>query len=431
MRTIGIIGPADSTAKILAEAEILNLKVNFIPFIYNEMTEAPALITLNSDRVHGWLFSGPTPYAMVVDQLGPSDLYAYCSFSGAGLYKCFLQIAQEQKVILENLSLDIPHSENLHESILELGIPLTNCSISSFGSDVNTDELVRFHTDLWQAGKTKGAITSIGSVYRELQQAGLPAYRNTITGVAIRSALKLISEKATASYFKDAQVSFQLIEIEKLDAIADRTLSPYELLDLELLIKRDLIRICKKLNGYLIEKGRGRYEIFSSRGAISREVDALRNTVHKIAHEINSEVAVGIGYGDSVVAAELNARKALASAKQRTYERLVIIQDDGVLVENTFSNQTISYESQSTDEKLLSKLHHANISIKTYRKIQSTIFNMGWHSFTAGQVAHELSATERHIRRILSALADIGLVINVGESAATTRGRPSKLYQLP
>jgi len=430
MRTIGIIGPQDSVARIMAEAVRLHLPVTFLPFVYDEVYEAPAIIRQHQASVSGWLFSGPTPYMIAVDKLGPSDSFVYCPFTEAGLYRCFLQLAQERGPLLSRLSLDFPGGERLQESLDELGLPLQDSYLRPFDSDVNITELIQFHLRLWQEGKIDGAISSVGSVYHALKQNGVPVYRNTVTAMSIRSALQFIAEKVTATYFKDTQVSFQIIEVDKLDAVYDKPLSPFDVLEFELSIKRELIRFCRKMNGYLIEKGRGRYEIFSSRGAVERTLDALHNTVYTLSQQLDTTVSVGIGYGDSVVAAETNARKALANAKSRELERIVILQEDGVLIESAGSKNALAYASQSQDQALLEKLRQVNVSIKTYRKIEAIVRNLGWSVFTAAQLASELSSTERHVRRLLAALMEAELVGITGEESAANRGRPSKLYRL-
>lgn len=430
MLTIGVVGPEDSVSRILDTANQLDYKVQFVPYVYEDIIEAPAIVGANTPKVNGWLFSGPAPFMLVRDTLGHAENYVYCSFNGAGLYKCFLQIAQDQNRILERLSIDIPESESLQEAIDELGIPLKESYINPFGSQTQAQDLMDFHISLWEQGKTDGAISSLGAVHRALQQRNIPVYRNTVTAVSIREAIQVVVQKTTASYFKDTQVGFQIIEISNYDEIAAKTTNPYDLQYLELKIKRDLVRLSQKLNGRLLEQGQGRYEIFSSRGGIEREIGTLRDITQKISYDVNAPVAVGIGFGNTVLAAESNARKALLHANKRQAERIIIIQEDGMLVESLGPNREITYDSQTNDSELLEKLHQVKVSIKTLRKIEATVQHLGWTTFTSAQLASELSVSERNIRRILSGLSEVSLVTCIGEGYSSVRGRPSKLYRL-
>ena len=55
---------------------------------------------------------------------------------------------------------------------------------------------------------------------------------------------------------------------------------------------------------------------------------------------------------------------------------------------------------------------------------------MKWDTFTVAQLASQLSVTEQNIRRIISSLNAVELVVVAGEEFAATRGRPGKLYRL-
>lgn len=424
-----MIGPEDSIQKILNVNQHLDNKLDLIPYVYDDIKEVPNLVKENLQRVKGWLFSGPTPFMLSKDILGGLDNVVYCSFTGAGLYKCLLQIANQQKTVLNRLSIDIPQTENLKESIDDLGIPLRDIYINEFdGSDVQA--LIDFHYDLWKSGKTETAISSLGSVYKALLKKGVPVYRNTVTIVTIREALMILSEKITASYFRDTQVGFQIFEIRNFDQVVEKVHSQYELQLLELKIKKDLIRLSKNLNGYLSEKGQGRYEIFSSRGAIERELDSSRKTVQKISHDIDAPISVGIGFGSTVSSAEINARRAILNATKRKTERIIIIQEDGLLIESSGDNGELVYEDYSDDTALIQKLHKAKVGVKTYKRIQATVQQLGWDSFTSSQLSEELSASERNIRRVINCLCEIGLVEYIGEGYSAARGRPSKVYRL-
>jgi len=429
MRKVGVIGPEDSVKRILAANQRFTPPLQLIPLIYEDIEQAPHLIKENLTHIDGWLFSGPAPYLKAVQQIKDLDNVVYCSFSGAGLYRCFLQIANIQKFVLDGLSIDIPENENLREAIEDLGIPLNESYINSYGADCNAERLVDFHLTLWKSGKTKAAISSLGAVYKALGALGVPVYRNTVTTASIREALQVLSERLTTAYFKSTQVGFQIIEIGNYDQLIEKTNSPYELQFVELNIKKDLLGHAEKLSAYLLEKGHGVYELFSSRGTIELELPALRSVIRKISSDIDIQMHVGIGFGNTVASAHSNASRAILHAKKGSAEKIIIIQEDGIVVEVADQSGELSYLDHSDDLCLLNKLHEAKVSVRTYKRILATVNHRGWDSFTSSQLAEELSSSERNIRRIITGLCEVNLIESAGEGYTCARGRPSRLYR--
>ncbi len=365
------------------------------------------------------------------EAFGSDDNFAYCAYDGAGLYRCFLQVAYHQKIIMERISIDIPSLENLPLAIEELEIPNREIYMNRYGTQFDTREIIQFHQDLWEQGKTDAAVTSLAAAYVALKQDGkVPVYRNSVTANSIRDAIKVILGKTSASFFRSTQVGLAVIEIENFDEVIEKAASPYNIKRLELRISKELIDLSEKLNGGLLERGRGRYEISSSRGAIDREMGMLKDVVRRLSLELNIPVAVGIGFGETVSSAETNARRALLHAKKRKKEKLVIIQEDGVLVESVGQPEELTYEYYSDDQELLNKLHEADVGIKSYKRIEATIRRMKWSTFTSSHVAEELAVTERNVRRIFFGLTKVGLLECIGEEFSTVRGRPSRLYRL-
>lgn len=431
MRKIGVIGPQQSVQKILDAAKSMELAIELIPLPYRDAHETVDIMQKNAHRVKGWLYSGSLPFMLAREAFGSDENLSYCAFDGTGLYKCFLQAALHQKSIVEKLSIDIPDMEDVNPAIQDLEIPSRDIYIYRYSTQFDTQFIIQYHRDLWLQGKTVAAVTSLGAAYLALKKEGkVPVYHNSVTVTSIRDAIKVITEKTTASFFRSSQVGLEVIEIENYDEVLEKMASTYNIKRLELRIAKDLVDLSEKLNGSLTECGRGQYEISTSRGAIEREMGLLKDVVYRLSLELDVPVAVGVGFGETVSSAEMNARRALLHAKKRKKEKLVIIQEDGVLVESVGQAEELTYAYYSDDPALLAKLHEADVGIKTYKKIEATIHRMGWNTFTSSQMAEELAVTERNVRRIFAGLTKAGLIDYIGEEYSTVRGRPSRLYRL-
>lgn len=429
MNRIGVVGPLASVERIFEIANESEHEIEFIPFPYDESQEAKRIVQENQHQVNGWFFSGPVPYRMAEKVLGAEANYVYSPYTGSSLYKCLLRLFNEHKS-LDGISIDMIFTENLQESFDELEFPIENIFFKSYDENYDPAEIIQFHMKLWKEGKIQAVLTSLNSVYKGLIENNVPVYRISITKMEMRQALNVIIEKVKSSYFKDTQIGVEIIEFNSFDQIFKKANTRFHLLQLELKIKQTLLHLCEKLDGSFMEIGSGRYQIFSTRGAIEREIDMLQVTVNQLTSDSTVPVAVGIGYGETASSAEINALKAVQYSKEKPDYGIVMVQEDGVMIEEVGKDSEIVYSFRSENKELLDKLHHANISLKTFNKIVAVNHLLGWKSFTTVDIATQLSMTKRNAQRIIASLCEIGLVDHIGEEAHAHRGRPSKIYQL-
>ncbi|RNB83138.1 hypothetical protein EDM59_19055 [Brevibacillus nitrificans] len=432
MYRIGVVGPPPSVERILAVANEFEHGIEFVPFVYEDAKSVSSIVSEHSREFNGWFFSGPIPYTIAKNALSPEANIVYCPPTGSNLYRCFIQMSVDRNEIVKRVSVDMIESEGIYlqESLGELDIPDEDKHLMTYDENYDAQKITQFHLDLWRAGKTQGAFTTLFSVERALQKEGIPVYRVLMTKMEIRQAMKIVIEKAKSSYFKDTQIGVEIIELEQMDKIAERAKTRFHLQHLELKIRQILLLLCEKLDGSLLANGNGRYQIFSTRGAIQREIDILRNTVQQLSLEADVPVAVGVGFGETAFSAENNARKAIQHAKERPEFGIVIVQDDGVIVESVGESDQLSYSYRSNDKDLLEKLNKANVSVKTYHKIEALVQRMGWTTFTTTDIAMYLSMTMRNAQRIMGSLCEYDLAELKGEEQQAMRGRPKKMYRL-
>lgn len=434
MYRFGVIGPEPSVQKMLDIAQEMPADIQWVPFPYVHVRESKALIENHYQEVNGWLFSGPLPYLYAREFLGAEANIVYCKPTGASLYKALLRMSVDLQELHTNISIDMIDSEDVdfRESFLEAGIPTEAMSMKMFnGPDYdNPDVLIQFHLESWKQGKTVAALTCMNLVHSSLRELGVPAYRIEMTKMDIRQAMRVLIEQAKSSYFKDTQIGVEIIELDHFDQLGEKAVTRYHLQHLELKVRQMLLQLCEKIDGTLMDIGSGRYQIFSSRGAIERETEALRDTVRHISLEADVPVAVGIGFGITAFSAEDNARRALQHAKEKEERGIVIVQQDGVIVESVGEDEELAYAYRSHDKELLDKLNQGNISIKTYKKLEALVQRMGWDSFTTSDLSAHLSMTQRNAQRIMGSLCELGLAEVGGEELQAVRGRPRKIYRL-
>ncbi|GGK07525.1 hypothetical protein GCM10007063_32540 [Lentibacillus kapialis] len=430
MYRIGVIGPNSSVKRILELAKIYNKYMEFIPYPYKEFKDTEDIVLNYNHYVDLWVFSGQIPYMLAKNALGNKENLVYIQHSESGIYQCLLHMAYYQGKFLERVSIDEIAKSHLDQALKQLDFTPNEVFIKTFDTKTEPQELINFHLDHWEKGETEGALTCFEAIYSGLKEAGVPAYRITLTDMEINHTLMILAEKVKTFYFKDTQIGVEIIEIEQFDTIEEKTKDSYNLQYLEIKIKESLLRLCEKLDGSLLEKGNGRYVIFSSRGTIEREMKELKITADQLSIECDTAVSVGIGFGKTVYSAEVNARRAIQQSKEKKERGIIIVQEDGIIRESAGDEKELYYSFRIDDKKLLSKLKQANISLKSLNKIDALIRKMGWNDFTIKDIATHLNWDKRNTQRLIGSLCSVGLAEYIGEESSSTRGRPAKIYQL-
>ena len=409
-------------------AKRFNGNIEFIPFLFDSVDEIKDILDNNGKSVDGWLLSGPLPFSIAKWYLNSEDNLVYCRITEAGLFKSILESAYNQNYFLENVSIDfIDEAANIEDMLNDICIKRKNTFIKRYSIPFDEKEVLDFHMELWNKKAITYVITTVPSVYEALKESGVPVYSIRATHMEIELTLELLIEKLKSTHFKNSQLGLQIIEICNYEQVVEMAKTPYRLQLLELEVKRSLLSYCQNINGYLIDIGKGRYEIFGAWGNIENSITLLRDTMEKISFDLDIPVVSGIGFGNTAFLAQVNANKAINLSKSKN--DIIIVRDNGEIVEPLGEQDELSYAFHSYDEKLNEALHKANVGVKTYNKMRSIIRRMNWTVFSVSSLADQMGVTDRNVRRIISGLVKAELVQCVGEEDSGSRGRPKKIYQ--
>lgn len=432
MYKIGVVGPEKSVKKIIELAREIEKDMEFIPYIYSIATETRNLVETHNQDVDFWLFSGYIPYKIASQTSVSHDKLAHIFFSDAGIYKGFLEQSYKMGKFIESVSIDIISSpiEIASEGLEELEKIVRKMYLKEFDVAIDPKELFDFHYGLWQKEEIDFAITCYPSVDEELKKRGVPSYWLSPTKTEIYHTVQLFTEKIKTSYYKETQIGAVMLEIKDFDSLKERMKQGYRIQYLGLRMKENLLQLCEKIDGSLIEEGNGRYTIFSTRGAIEGQIQFIKEKMYQLSIEMEAKVIAGIGFAQTVFNAELNAHRALRQTKENESIDIVMIQDDGTMIESVGKTEELTYSYRAEDPTILEKLKKGNVSIKTYTRIQALVQKMSWKHFTTKDLATQLQMSERNAQRIVADLCSVGLAKICGEEIQHTRGRPIKMYQL-
>lgn len=432
MFKIGVVGPSLSVHRILEMAREMEQGMDFIPYIYKETSEVETIVLSNDWQVDFWLFSGYIPYMMAKKILPSDENLVYIFSTESSIYQGLMELSYSQGELLKQISMDmVEPAHNVEgEGLDQLKITMKDVYVKTFNATIDPDALFQFHYDLWKQKKTEGALTCYPTVHQALIQAGVPAYWMSPTRIEIFQTIRIFFEKIKTSYYKETQIGVVMIEVIDMDYVKEKMTRPYQIHYLELRLKELLIQMCENLGGSLFEKGSGRYTIFSSRGVIEREIQSIQGKMDSLSMEANTPVAAGIGLGQTLYLAEMNAYRALRQSKEKEEEKITIIQEDGTIVESVGREEELTYSYRTDDKEFLEKLNKGSISVKTYKKIEALVRKKHWNGFTTKDLAVNLQMSERYAQKIMADLCKVDLAEYIGEESPHSRGRPIKIYKL-
>lgn len=426
MIRVGVVGPLPSVERILKTGQEFLPEMTYVPLPYTIVFEVPDIVAKHGHEVDQWFFSGPLGYEYACAHLGKQETFSYCMVIGAGFYQSCLELSTEGKSLINSISVDIFQPSLMAQSVKELEPYLGQIHGKEYSIDFSLNELISFHLDLWKRGKIVGAFTSIYAVCDALKKEGVSAFFASLSTMEIYQSLLMTYQQYQTRYFKDSQVGRMILEIVDFESWIDQFSSSYEYQESELKIHQALLPLGRILDGFLIHSGNNRYEIFTSRGLLENHIDEIEHHVELLSKEFDLTIRAGIGFGSTSFMAEMNAYRGLKSCEKG----IVIIQEDGSVVERDPEKGTVSYPPFSEDQELLEKLSQANVSIRMYQKLQAISQQLGVSAFSAEQIATRLGVTERNIRRIFTGLCQAGLLEVVGK-ASQGRGRPRQIYRFP
>lgn len=423
----GIVGPQDSVNLMCDIAKEFD---NFIsvPFVYQRVEDTVKIVQKNRHTVDFWVFSGMTPYT-VASQAFSEPFFFYPQLNGSSLTQVLVEIAYKDRRNLERVSIDSLNKRILHETYQDLCISDEEIYLYEYPGYVPIDEIVTFHHDLFKDNKVDTCVTCLRSVYERLQSQGIPVYRITPTRANIRHTFKTAYQLWETQHFKQSQIAVILIQTGNMVNATDHPTLSYDLHRLNLELQSPILAYAESISGSFVSLGTGKFCIFSTRGSLQQGQHSV-SLLEKLSLITDLPSNIGIGYGETSLTAEENARLALHHAQNYGHFCAFLVNDNEAIEGPLQEKLSISYDYSIDNKEISEKLKQAGVTITTYNKLLSVQKAQSNHAITTADVAKWLKMTPRNASRILAGLAEQGLAEIIGEEAPVSRGRPRKLYRI-
>ncbi len=425
----GIVGPSDFVQLICDIATEYSNRIETISVTYENMDEVTRILQQYEHQTDLWIFAGPGLYN-AAQRSGSNKPVFFLELDGASLTKTLVEIGYKDGKSLERVSIDMLTKRDVTETYHDLGVPNNEVYVKEYLHDTPHAELLTFHQRLFNNGTVNLCVTCLYSVYEKLRSQGIPTYRVTPTRSNIRETLTKAIQQWETLHFKQSQITTFLIQIQKMEQKSDFHSISYDLHRLNLELQAAMLNFSESISGSFMNLGVGTFMIFSTRGSLHNSKQQISSFLEELALITDLPANIGIGFGDSALAAEENARLALNHAQNYGPFSAFLVDTNGTIEGPLKEEENITYSYRTENKEISDRLKDSGITITTFNKILSVQKRIGTNSVTAANIADWLKMTPRNARRILNGLVKQGIAEIIGEEAPTSKGRPRKIYYI-
>ncbi|MFE1628816.1 hypothetical protein ACFLFF_18925 [Brevibacillus reuszeri] len=425
---VAVIGTKNMVQKVISSNT--HEQVHIRPYVYDRPEDSEQLIdeAINNDV---FLFTGPIPYYLGKQKVEERGLLAmYIPTDELAFSVSLNYVTHHRKIPPTRLSIDIPRREIVTNILSELSIEPENIFIKEFiytDHHYITQEMVAFHQHNWESGNVDFVLTSVQSVFDELQKKNIPSFRVIIPHKNILDTLQRAVTEGELLLSKKSQIATGIIQInadqQGKDVLDEQAWKQMQ--DL-------LMKFSQKMNASLKMIDRNTFIMYGTKGGIQQITEDYRvfPLIDQLVRLHNTPIHFGFGFGLTAVEAEEHAHIGLYHAKKMGEHAAFIVTEDKQVIGPLNKSVTKTFQLQSQDDQTLMIAKKTGVSVSAITKMMNFIDLRQNQIFSANDLANYLQVSKRTSERLLKKLVDSQFAEISGEEQPYHKGRPRALYKL-
>lgn len=386
--------------------EVENIQLEF--YIYNTPDETPKLMK-EIKPCDVLLLSGTLPYLYAKPLLTNWPIpWTYLKQDEFAISTSILSVLAKNNIPLSQLSIDVMNSEHVKNVLDDIEYEGSLPFVQEIHIEEPFNLIYQRHKNLWLDGKIKFVITSIHSIYDALIAEGIPAMRMHDSNNIIIHRLEETKVLSKMTKSESAKAVVGILELSKSTE------------DLQLVLQKTVTAIHASYQ----KMDNNHFELFTTFGHIQNAFQ--HNLLESIFNITQHPIKLTFGYGESILEAQENAKRALDFALPNA----VYIMNENKELQGPFPNDPIVLSLQTKDPYVLQMAKETKLSPLNISKIMAFSVSRQSLQFTAVDLAEYLQVTRRSTERILKKLVEHGYAKVVGEEMSYQQGRPRAIYEL-
>ncbi|MGA3601101.1 MarR family transcriptional regulator [Lysinibacillus agricola] len=414
-----------------------NIKVNFIEFPqvqfihfpYTAPKQSMDLIDEAASQSDILLFAGSIPYYYCFEKIQAQQIQAaYLPFDELMLSLSLLSITHNQNIELSKVSIDLPKEDSFYQVMKEAGIQCASIHLKDYSwvyeqqrkiDDFQIDEYISFHKDLYEAGKTRLALTSLHAVFVALKQLGIPSSYMVESKHTFVTTLSKAIDAYKYSLLSASQITVVSIRSRENNIVNNH------------LFLENIEEICKTFNARVSQSQSEPYIIYATRGVMNKtNIAHFNSLLQQLEKRFETFFNIGVGIGYSLQEAEMHSSQALFFTNKYNFQEstLCLIDEESRLHGPIFENDK-NIPLFNNDKQILEIAEEIKMSAKNLKLIKQFIVMHNNRAFSAAELADYMDLSRRSAERIINRLIDHHFLILSGEEQPYNQGRPRKVYK--
>ncbi|MFJ5766219.1 hypothetical protein ACIP9C_12665 [Lysinibacillus sp. NPDC093210] len=384
---------------------IENIQLEF--YLYNQPSDAPSLLK-QIKPCDALLFGGTLPYLHAQTSLATLPIpWNYLKQDEMTISTTLLSLIANQAIPLQRLSIDVMHPIFVDNVLTEIEYTGTKPYVHSISITETADNVLQKHIALWESKQIDYIVTSIHTVFDELQLRNIPAMRMLDATSSIIQCLEETKSQSLLTKSESAKAAVGFLDIPETSHCADI-----------------LQQITATTHSTYKQISPNYFELYTTAGHLQNALE--KENLQHLIQRIDVPFRLAFGYGHSIFEAAENATHALKFAKP--FE--IYILDEHKNLSGPFPNSANKLSLKTKDPFVLEMAKQTSLSPLNISKIIQFSKERQTSHFTAQNLSEYLQVTRRTTERIIKKLVDHGYAKVVGEEMPHQQGRPRTIYEL-
>ncbi|MFJ8065870.1 hypothetical protein ACIQYS_14665 [Psychrobacillus sp. NPDC096426] len=401
---IAVLGSANFIERLKGlEHELVSTRLDY--YIYQTPVDATEIVK-NIKPCDVVFFSGSLPYifAQEASEKLPVPTH-YLKQDEAVITTTLLSVYFSHNISIEHFSIDIIEPRLIQNVLEDIGQQEQFPHMLKIDATSKLEDVVKFHAELHQSGRTFLAITSIHAVFHALQGRGVPVIRMLDSKNSILKGLEEAKSKAILAKSESAKIAVGYVQLTEI-------------------ISEEIVKkIANTIQANYVQTDTHLYTFFSTQGNVQRALE--NNTVPHWIDLASNPIKIAFGYGKTVIEATQNAKDALPYATENT---AYLLTDHKELI-GPYPNNKQQIHLKTNDPKLVQIAKETTLSPANLSKIMQFSRSHSSVEFTAHDLEVYLQVSRRTTERMLKKLVNHGYARVTGGEMTYQQGRPRAIYE--
>ncbi len=438
MKHIGIVGHMDNINRILSVIDSHFPSVKGHPIEIHDMGQIQTAITFLKEHINefdGILFTGKILYDIMNHRMHSQSPWVYLENDACQLQRILLEASHIHNMPITNISID-SYSENDVEMVYrDFGLDRQKYAAKVSGVDLFNqslmEDLFSFHKNNYLACRDSLAITGVSTVYKMLQDGGVPSMLLTPNISSIKNKIYSLLEKIKYEDLTVSQIVVISLEIDITEEYDLTSENEYSIMLKKTRITEEVYKFAQRIQAAVVETERN-YLLFTTKQIVEFETRSLSvlPILQSIEKKTASTVSVGIGFGITAREAKSNAIVGKNKALKMGGNQCFVVRNRKNIeritpLENALSTQT---DPDALPFKEISE--NSGVSVNSIYQLKCIMDIYKKDTFTSLELSEEFGNSLRSMNRIIEKLELAGYVEVTGKKIIGKAGRPSRILKL-